>query len=94
MDKSYHGGRRLTMRETFRKTGFFGKMAARPFCPVAGEVYDNRNGQSYLCLRVLSDQAAEMENLQSGWRFIAHRFYVWPDGYIEWGCSTSGRFVK
>lgn len=92
MDKAYHKSTRLTMRERFLKKGIFGKLTAKPFSPQEGETYDNRNGQSYLCVRLISPDSAVMVNVMTGWRFVAHRFYVWPDGYVEWGCSTSGRF--
>lgn len=94
MVTGYHRVKGLTMRERFLKKGLFGKITARPFCPQEGEVYDNRNGQSYMCIKVVSPDSAVMENIDTGWTFTAHRFYLWPDGFIEWGCSTSGRFIE
>lgn len=65
------------------------------FNPVPGDFYDNRNGQTYQCIAPAGEPyCAVMENVTSGWRFVAHRLYMFPDGYIEWGCSTSGRFVR
>lgn len=95
MVKSYHKGRERAMRPFFRKTGFFGKMTARPFAPRAGECYEHRNGQTYQCISTAEqDCCAVLENVRSGWRFTAHNIVLYPDGYIEWGFSTSGRFVK
>lgn len=63
--------------------------------PAPGDFYDNRNGQTYQCIAPGEEPfSAVMENVKSGWRFTAHRIVVWPDGYIEWGFSTSGRFVR
>lgn len=63
--------------------------------PVPGDFYDNRNGQTYQCIAPTDEPfCAVMENVKSGWRFVAHRIVVYPDGYIEWACSTSGRFVR
>ena len=65
------------------------------FQPVPGDFYDNRNGQTYQCIAPGEQPfSAVMENVQSGWRFTAHRIVVYPDGYIDWGCSTSGRFAR
>lgn len=68
---------------------------ATAFQPVPGEFYDNRNGQTYQCIAPGEQPfSAVMENVSSRWRFTAHRIVVYPDGYIEWGCSTSGRFAR
>lgn len=70
----------------------FERVKAKSFTPTPGESYLNRNGQVYECIRVLSPDRAVMRNCGSGWQFVAHRLYLWPDGTCEWGCSTSGRF--
>lgn len=72
--------------------GIFCRVKARSFTPAAGETYLNRNGQVYECIRVLSPDRAVLRNCSSGWQFVAHRLYLWPDGLVEWGCSTDGRF--
>lgn len=82
------------MRSIFRKAGLCKKPVFKRFTPQEGECYENRNGQTYRCIRVTGSDTAVMENVSSGWQFTAHRLIMWSDGYIEWGCSTSGRFVK
>lgn len=74
------------------RRGVFARLRARSFVPEEGEFYINRNGREYECLKALGPDRALMRNTSSGWTFIAHRLYVWPDGLIEWGCSTDGRF--
>lgn len=68
---------------------------AKYFDPIPGEIYDNHNGQTYQCIAPAGEpHCAVMENVKSGWRFVAHRIHLFPDGCIEWGCSTSGRFAR
>lgn len=85
---------RKKMHESFIARGVSGRIKAKSFTPEAGESYLNRNGQLYRCVQVLGPDRAVMENEKTGWQFIAHRLYLWPDGFIEWGCSTSGRFKE
>lgn len=97
MDKVYAKGALMTMSEECRRWSFLCKPSAGPklFNPVPGEFYDNVNGQTYQCIAPGEDlYSAVMENVKSGWRFVAHRIVLYGDGFIEWGCSTSGRFVR
>ena len=97
MDKVYAKGALKTMSEECRRLSVLCKPSAgsKLFNPVPGEFYDNVNGQTYQCIAPGEDPySAVMENVKSGWRFVAHRIVLYDDGFIEWGCSTSGRFVR
>lgn len=97
MAKVYDRERGNTMKNDGYFFGFLCNhfSGVKPFDPVPGNIYDNRNGQIYQCIAPAGEPfCAVMENVKSGWRFVAHRIYLFPDGYIEWGCSTSGRFAR
>ena len=87
--------------ESMKKDSGLLSIIGKPFSgvelinPVPGDFYDAHNGQTYQCIASAGEPyCAVMENVTSGWRFVAHRIYQFPDGYIEWGCSTSGRFAR
>lgn len=97
MDKVYAKGAPETMSKGCRGLSFLCKPSAGPklYNPVPGEFYDNVSGQTYQCIAPGEEfYSAVMENVKSGWRFVAHRIVLYDDGFIEWGCSTSGRFVR
>ena len=97
MNKVYAKGAPETMRSGCRGLSFLCRPSAGPrlFEPVPGEFYDNVNGQTYQCITLAEEpNSAVMENVKSGWRFVTHRLVLYGDGCIEWGCSTSGRFVR
>lgn len=97
MSKVYDKTRNSAMTDRCRGTSFLCIPSAgpKPFQPVPGDFYNNVNGQTYQCIAP-SDEffCAVMENVKSGWRFVAHCIVQHRDGYIEWGFSTSGRFTK
>lgn len=67
------------------------------FVPQVGQVYQNRNDRSYLCLSVekrllLNDTTAQMRRTSDGWTLTAHGLIRYEDGTIEWNYSTGGRW--
>lgn len=97
MSTAYRKPRHDAMTGRCRGLVFSGKPSARGdlFDPVPGEFYDNRNGMTYQCIAPGQEPfSAVMENVKSGWRFVAHYVVQHEDGFIEWGMSTSGRFVR
>ena len=77
-------------------------MNGKPFMPKVGQTYENRNGATYLCIRVnqiynaVTDAweppTAIMRNTLSSWKLVAHGLVQYQDGTIEWDHSTEGRF--
>lgn len=67
--------------------------AREKFSPKEGCVYENESGGKYICVRD-GYSAATMENIKSGWRFIAHGIGIYPDGKIDWDYSTDGGFMR
>lgn len=97
MGKAYNNREGSSMPEGCRRTGFSGKPSAgeKPFTPEPGCTYENRGGGFYLCLSLQEQpHCAVMENIRSGWRLVAHDIVQYDSGLIEWGFSTSGRFVR
>lgn len=69
------------------------------FVPVVGGVYQNRNGKSYLCMRVMeqkhpSDTMAVFKRQPDGWTLTAHGISKYEDGTVEWNYSTKGHWPK
>ncbi len=70
-------------------------MERRKFTPVPGQIYRNRGGGEYRCLRGLLDAYhAVMQNTVSGWILQAHGCGVYPDGTIDWDYSSGGYFPR
>ena len=63
------------------------------FTPVEGKAYENAGGGRYICLAVLSDREAKVQNTVSGWTCYAHGIVRYEDGTIEWDYSTGGHFA-
>ena len=64
------------------------------FVPQVGQVYQNRNDRSYLCLSVekrplLNDTTAQMRRTSDGWTLTAHGLIRYENGTIEWNYSIS-----
>ena len=61
-----------------------------------GKVYRNRGGGEFRCIspRYLpyAKGEARMENVKTGWTFLAHGVQMYPDGTIEWDYSSGGYF--
>lgn len=58
-------------------------------------VYENEGGGFYRCLS--SDPTVDiaiMQNIKSGWMFVAHGIGIYIDGRIDWDYSTGGRFEE
>lgn len=70
------------------------------FIPIVGRVYQNRNGQQYLCLHANhqsapdSDAAALFQRISDGWTLTAHGILQYEDGLIEWNYSTGGHWPQ
>lgn len=58
-----------------------------------GKVYQNRNGNWYLCKKVDREDAT-MERIKDHWTLIAHGIKLYKDGTIEWAYSTGGHWKK
>ena len=58
-----------------------------------GQIYKNRGGGMFRCLRVTQDGAIA-QNIKSGWTFFAHVITVYEDRTIEWDFSTGGHFEE
>ena len=73
-------------------------MSGKPFKPEIGKVYENRGGGFFECVfepyEANSKICAEMQNIKSGWRFIAKGVIQYADGTIEWDRSVGGYFAK
>lgn len=61
------------------------------FTLMPGKVYKNKGGGVFRCNSVLSD-GADITNIKSGWRCIAHSITLYDDETIEWDYSTDGYF--
>ena len=82
----------LSAKEMFNMKGSY-------FVPQVGQVYQNRNDRSYLCLSVekrplLNDTTAQMRRTSDGWTLTAHGLIRYEDGTIEWNYSTGGRWSE
>ncbi len=65
--------------------------------PVPGQVYTNKNGDTYICRNRNSDipghsMTATFERQKDGWTLIAHGIAQYDDGTIEWDFSTGGHW--
>ena len=66
----------------------------KPLWMEPGKMYVLQNGMSaFRCLRAF-DRDAVLQNLTSGWTFLAHGCGVYEDGRIDWDYSTDGHFEK
>lgn len=63
------------------------------FNPEVGQVYENLGGGLYRCL-MTGEGIAMMQNVVSGWTFIAHGCGMYENKFIDWDYSTDGRFMK
>ena len=69
------------------------------FEPVVGQIYENKNGISYLCRSVEHDcygnytRQAEFVSC-SGWYLTADCPRQYKDGQIEWDASYHGHFIE
>ncbi len=66
------------------------------FTPQAGQIYQNINGNFYLCLDAgnYSPHRALMQSPGSLWTFTAVDCRLYEDGKIDWAYSTGGFFAK
>ena len=67
---------------------------AKNFTPEVGEVYQNTNGSSYLCLIAEYPFRATMRHTKSFWTFTAIGCRIYEDGKIDWTQSIGGFFAK
>ena len=70
----------------------------RSFRPVEQEVYENHGGGTFRCMAKPFGRgrrwSAIMQNVKSGWTFIAKDIRRYPDGRIDWAYSTQGHFME
>lgn len=66
------------------------------FRPVKGCTYENAGGGIFRCTNLFNFffNDAVMQNIKSGWTFVAHGVGVYEDGRIDWDYSTGGRFEE
>ena len=65
------------------------------FIPKIKVIYVNAGGGKYKCLSVYDDDySAIMQNVASGWTFVAHGIGRYEDGSIDWDFSTGGHFAQ
>lgn len=66
----------------------------RPFTPGIGRVYTGAGSSgTYRCIDSWCREAI-LQNLRSGWTFLAHGIGCYADGAIDWDYSTGGSFAK
>lgn len=62
-----------------------------------GKVYRNRGGGEFRCVTPgylpIEKGNARMQNVKTGWTFLAHGVQMYEDGSIEWDYSTGGYFA-
>lgn len=63
------------------------------FVPKVGAVYENHGGGKFRCLRSYGYNA-DMQNVKSGWTFLAHVCRMYDTGKIDWEWSSGGRFLE
>ena len=56
------------------------------------QVYENKGGGKFLCLKKIDESTYQMLNIKSSWMFIAHEITMYEDGTIEWDYSSNGYF--
>lgn len=67
----------------------------KPFTPDFGEIYENEGGGRYECIdREATHKRAMMQNVKTGWTFIAVRIGIYEDGKIDWDYQTDGAFKE
>lgn len=75
-------------------------MQNRPaFKPQYLSIYDNQGGGTFRCVDRQPRQTgkswnAMMQNVKSGWTFMAKDIRIWSDGKIDWGWSVGGHFEE
>lgn len=79
------------MRHYEKEPGFL--QFKRKIVPAIGNYYNNEGGGKYLCMGIGADDSAIMQNVESGWTFIAHGLGKYINNTIDWDYSTGGRFL-
>jgi|GEM_PF-6948713 len=69
-------------------------MYAQKITPQPGQIYVNRNGGTYRCLRLTADGDAVMMQMDTGWLLTAHDCRVYHDGQIDWLYSYNCKFME
>ena len=59
-----------------------------------GRVYENEGGGFFRCQGIETVGNYFMQNVKSGWSFIAHGVGVYIDSKIDWDYSTGGCFAE
>ena len=63
------------------------------FQPTVGKIYLNRNGTSYMCLSMETEESSAMFISSGGWTLLAHGCRQYTDGTIDWDRSEGLGFV-
>lgn len=69
-------------------------MYAQKITPQPGQIYVNRNGGTYRCLRLTADGDAVMMQMDTGWLLTAHDCRRFADGQIDWAYSYNCKFME
>ena len=69
-------------------------MYAQKITPQPGQIYVNRNGGTYRCLRLTADGDPVMMQMDTGWLLTAHDCRVYHDGQIDWSSSYDCKFME
>ena len=66
----------------------------KPFCPDYGEFYQALNGQVFECVDPAPKISGTiLQNVKTGWRFVAKGVGIYENGKIDWDYSQSGHYV-
>lgn len=72
-------------------------MSKSNFVPLMLKVYHNKGGGDFKCIGTgVSNRGSygyRMQNIKSGWTFLAHGIVQYENGDIEWDFSTGGEFL-
>ena len=59
-----------------------------------GQVYQNKGGGAFLCIKQIDENVYVMLNIKSSWMLHAHNITMYEDGTIEWDYSSNGYFSE
>ena len=68
-------------------------MEGKLFTPKRGQLYENTNGSTFVCVEAFKGGDATMVNIDSGWWQQVHGCRMFNGGKIAWDYSTGGHFI-
>ena len=92
----YEDARSIELREAVEDMEIANRQSCKTrekFIPQSGKTYINEAGGKYKCLESFESCNAWMQNVSSGWTFIAHGCGIYRNKTIDWDYSTDGHFV-